>query len=349
MTAAAGRRARRATDGAADRLARRAGLAGRPRRAARRADRGGRRTGSAGSRRTSRAAVPAGAVRLPGLTLPGLANAHSHAFHRALRGITQAGRGTFWTWRERMYEVAARLDPDSYLALATAVYAEMALAGITCVGEFHYLHHGPDGVPLRRPERDGPRAGRRRRPRRAPDLPAGHLLPVRRAAPDGEDCRWPGRSSGSATATPSRWADRVARARRRPARRRAARPGRRRDPLASAPCRAASCRRSSPGRTRTARRCTLHLSEQPAENVACLAAYGGTPAGLLDEAGALGPRTTAVHATHLPTATSRCSAAAGPSPACAPPPRRDLADGIGPARALARPAARSPSAATARR
>ena len=60
--------------------------------------------------------APPDAERLRGLTLPGLANAHSHAFHRALRGTTQADRGTFWTWRERMYEVAGRLDPDSYLA-----------------------------------------------------------------------------------------------------------------------------------------------------------------------------------------------------------------------------------------
>ncbi|HUR07256.1 MAG TPA: amidohydrolase family protein, partial [Nonomuraea sp.] len=90
---------------------------------------------------------PGGAERLAGLTIPGLANAHSHAFHRALRGATQAGAGDFWTWRERMYEVAAALDPDSYLALARAAYAEMALAGITCVGEFHYLHHAPDGRP----------------------------------------------------------------------------------------------------------------------------------------------------------------------------------------------------------
>src|SRR5437867_528838 len=81
--------------------------------------------------------VPVGIVRLSGLTLPGLANAHSHAFHRALRGVVQAGQGTFWTWRERMYQVASRLEPDSYLALARAVYAEMAMAGITCVGEFH--------------------------------------------------------------------------------------------------------------------------------------------------------------------------------------------------------------------
>ena len=63
---------------------------------------------------------PPGTVRLAGFTLPGLANAHSHAFHRALRGAVQAGQGTFWTWRERMYQVAGRLQPDTYLALASA-------------------------------------------------------------------------------------------------------------------------------------------------------------------------------------------------------------------------------------
>src|SRR5947209_2006877 len=92
---------------------------------------------------TPAAHVPPGTARLPGLTLPGLANAHSHAFHRALRGA--AGGATFWTWRTRMYEVAERLNPERYLALARAVYAEMALAGVTCVGEFHYLHHAPGG------------------------------------------------------------------------------------------------------------------------------------------------------------------------------------------------------------
>src|SRR5690606_18294599 len=65
------------------------------------------------------------------------------------------GLGTFWTWRDRMYEVAARLDPDTYLALATAAYAEMALAGVTCVGEFHYLHHRPDGTPYGDPNAMG--------------------------------------------------------------------------------------------------------------------------------------------------------------------------------------------------
>nr|MBA3264843.1 amidohydrolase family protein [Nocardioidaceae bacterium] len=86
---------------------------------------------------TPGASSPA-AIRLAGLTIPGFANCHSHAFHRALRGRTQRERGSFWTWRETMYDVAARLDPDSYYALAFATYKEMALAGITAVGEFHY-------------------------------------------------------------------------------------------------------------------------------------------------------------------------------------------------------------------
>ena len=96
-----------------------------------------------------------GANRLPGLTLPGLANGHSHAFHRALRGRTQRGGGTFWTWREQMYAVAERLDPDSYHRLAVAVFREMVAAGITCVGEFHYLHHQPDGTPYDDPNATG--------------------------------------------------------------------------------------------------------------------------------------------------------------------------------------------------
>jgi len=109
------------------------------------------------------AAPAAGDQRLAGLVLPGLANAHSHAFHRALRGRTYDRAGTFWTWRERMYRLAARLDPDRSLALARAAYAEMALAGITCVGEFHYLHHRPAavGTPIRTP---WPRGWSRRQP-----------------------------------------------------------------------------------------------------------------------------------------------------------------------------------------
>jgi len=98
---------------------------------------------------------PGAATRLAGLTIPGLANCHSHAFHRALRGRTQRERGTFWTWREQMYAVASRLTPDSYFHLARATYREMASVGITTVGEFHYLHHNPDGTPYDDPNEMG--------------------------------------------------------------------------------------------------------------------------------------------------------------------------------------------------
>ena len=82
------------------------------------------------------------ARHLAGLTLPGLANAHSHCFQRALRGRTEApARGSFWTWREAMYALAERLDEARYEALARATFAEMALAGYTVVGEFDYIHH----------------------------------------------------------------------------------------------------------------------------------------------------------------------------------------------------------------
>jgi formiminoglutamate deiminase len=281
---------------------------------------------------TPPAAVPAGTTRLAGLTLPGLANAHSHAFHRALRGITQAGRGTFWTWRERMYEVAGRLDPDRYLSLATAVYAEMALAGVTCVGEFHYLHHNQDGVPYADPNEMG-RAlieAARRAGLRICLLDtcylSGGLGPDGRALPlagaqvrfsDGDAATWATRVGALAASLP---------------------PG--------GPARAGaaihSVRAVPPGqmgpvidwaRDRDAP-LHAHLSEQRAENQACLAAYHRTPAEVLEQAGALGPRTTVVHATHLwPADVARLGRSRSHACFC-PTTEADLADGIGPARAL---------------
>ncbi|HSN72655.1 MAG TPA: formimidoylglutamate deiminase [Steroidobacteraceae bacterium] len=80
------------------------------------------------------------------LALPGIANAHSHAFQYALRGIGERGQlGSFWRWREGMYQLANSLTPDELHAIATAAFAEMLEAGYTAVGEFHYLHHLPDG------------------------------------------------------------------------------------------------------------------------------------------------------------------------------------------------------------
>ena len=83
--------------------------------------------------------------------VPAPVNAHSHAFHRILRGRTHegadGGAGTFWTWREHMYAAAHSLTPAGYQQLATAVFAEMVATGYSAVGEFHYLHHRNDGTP----------------------------------------------------------------------------------------------------------------------------------------------------------------------------------------------------------
>jgi formiminoglutamate deiminase len=279
--------------------------------------------------------LPPGTLPLPGFTLPGLANAHSHAFHRALRGITEAGPGTFWTWRERMYHVAERLDPDSYLALARAVYAEMALAGVSCVGEFHYLHHGPRGVPYGDPNEMG-------------------WALIRAAAQAGiritllDTCYLSGGLAADGTAKPltgvqsrfgdgngHRWAERAdalgadehgvlgpdARAGVAIHSVRAVPPGQ------MGPAVAWSHRYGAP--------LHAHLSEQTAENEACLAAYGATPTQVLDGAQALGPRSTVVHATHV---TGRDIELLGGSRTFAclcPTTEADLADGIGPAMALA--------------
>ena len=83
-------------------------------------------------------------------SLPGVANLHSHAFQRAMAGLAERQtdpKDSFWTWRETMYRMAARFDPDTLYAVATQLYAEMLEAGYTRVCEFHYLHHAPGGTP----------------------------------------------------------------------------------------------------------------------------------------------------------------------------------------------------------
>jgi formiminoglutamate deiminase len=279
--------------------------------------------------------LPAGTVPLAGLTLPGLANAHSHAFHRALRGTGQAGRGTFWTWRERMYQVAGRLDPDRYLALARAVYAEMALAGVTCVGEFHYLHHGPAGTPYADPNEMGrvlieaaAQAGIRitlldtcylsgglgrdgaARPLAGPQLRFG----------DGDGAGWARRVDALGPDEHGMLA-----------------------PHARAGAAIHSVRAVPPSQMhpmvawshRYGVALHAHVSEQPAENEACLAAYGMSPAQVLGDAGALGPRSTVVHATHLTGRDVEVLGASRTAACLCPTTEADLADGIGPASALA--------------
>ena len=87
--------------------------------------------------------------------LPGLVNAHSHAFQRVIRGRTEYrtthSKDSFWTWREMMYSAATRLTPEDVYDASRMAFLEMALSGITAVGEFHYLHHAPDGTPYEDP------------------------------------------------------------------------------------------------------------------------------------------------------------------------------------------------------
>jgi formiminoglutamate deiminase len=260
-------------------------------------------------------APPSEASRLAGLTLPGFANAHSHAFHRALRAIT--GGSDFWDWRSRMYEVAARLDPDSYYRLARAVYAEMALAGIACVGEFHYLHAGSNSHGHRLIEAAGD-AGLR-----ITLLDACYLT----AGPAGEPVTGAQRlfSDGSA----DRWASRLSGFGPVPAH---ARLGAAVHSVRAVPMHAMSAvvAWAHAGTTPL----HAHLSEQPAENSACLEAYGRTPAQVFEDVGVLGPRTTMVHATHLTQADVGLLGESQTTACVCPTTEADLGDGIGPAAAL---------------
>jgi len=95
-----------------------------------------------------------GALALAGPVLPGLVNGHSHAFQRAIAGLTersQDGEEDFWSWRDRMYSAAHRVTPEQLEAIAAFLYAELLRAGYTQVCEFHYLHNDPQGRPYAEP------------------------------------------------------------------------------------------------------------------------------------------------------------------------------------------------------
>lgn len=270
---------------------------------------------------TAAATAPAGAHVLRGMVFPGFANVHSHAFHRALRGRTHADGGTFWTWRQGMYALASRLDPDSYLRLATAAYAEMAVAGVTVVGEFHYLHHPPGGGRYAEPNAMGEAV-------REAALAAGirltlldtcyltggidkPLSPVQQRFSDGSVEAWAERAQPRYDRRGTRVGAAIHSVRAVPA------------PAIAQISTLVECRPLH-----------VHVSEQPSENEECLAAYGRTPVQLLADSGALGPTTTAVHATHLTTTDVEALGRTQTAVCFCPTTEADLADGIGPAREL---------------
>ena len=261
--------------------------------------------------RVEAGAAAGDAERLRGLTIPGLANAHSHAFQRALRGRAQ-GPGSFWTWREQMYALAETIDPDGYRALARATFAEMALAGVTVVGEFHYLHHAPGGAPYADPNEMG----------RAVLAAAGEAG-IRIVLLD--TCYLEGGSARFRDASAEAWAQRAAAL----------------DLDAGAAIH--SVRAVGPGAMAVvAEWATLrvaplhaHVSEQPAENTFAQERYGRTPTALLGDAGALGANFTAIHATHLTGVDIAMLGVSEATVCLCPTTERDLADGIGMARVLA--------------
>lgn len=270
-------------------------------------------------------AAPLNARRLDGLTLPGLVNTHSHVFHRAIRGHSQSGVADFWSWRDLMYDVAGGLDPDRLYSLARATYAEMALSGITSVGEFFYLHHDPQGRTYADPNE------------------LGHA--VVRAANDAglritllDTCYLQGDVTGKPLAGVQRrfddgswehWAERVSQ-------------------LGDTDmCRVGAAIHSVRAVPREALApiadfaagldlpLHVHLSEQPAENEACVAHFGLTPTEVLDSAGVWSARATAVHATHLTDRDIAILGDSGTTISMCCTTERDLADGVGPAVRLA--------------
>ena len=289
---------------------------------------------------------PAGTLRVPAPV-----NAHSHAFHRILRGRTHEGEdggaGTFWTWREHMYKYAHALTPAGYQQLATAVFAEMVTAGYSAVGEFHYLHHQNDGTPY----------GAKGSDPEAPDTePHAMELALGRAALAAgirlvllDTCYLQGGLAADGTvleldATQRRFSDGSAEAW-------LQRHGRLATALKDLDAGAGlltmgaaihSVRALAPAdleyissRLDPALPLHVHLSEQPAENQACLSAYGLTPTGLLEQAGLLGARLSAVHATHLSTQDIASLGGGSANIVMCPTTEADLGDGIGPARELA--------------
>lgn len=265
--------------------------------------------------------APEDAVHLRGLTLPGLANTHSHVFHRAIRGHSQSGVADFWRWRDLMYGVADRLTPDLVYDLARATYAEMALSGVTSVGEFHYVHHQTGGARYADPNemsravvRAATDAGIRITLIDACYLQADvYGAPLEGVQQRFDDGSWQG------------WVERVGLLGEGPmARTGAAIHSVRAVPRAAmAPIAQAAREGGWP--------LHVHLSEQPAENTAALAAFGLTPTALLAAEGVLGETTTAVHATHLTDRDIADLGGSGTFISMCCTTERDLADGVGPA------------------
>jgi formimidoylglutamate deiminase len=277
--------------------------------------------------------APAGEVEHPTrlanrALLPGLVNAHSHAFQRVLRGRTEHRtanqQDSFWTWREMMYSAAARLTPGDIYDASRMAFLEMILGGITAVGEFHYLHHNPEGLPY-----DDPNLLAKEVVRAARDVGLRiALLRVAYARAGFQTEPNPGQARfiehdpetyvrnlealvGDLNRSPTAWVG-VA-----PHSVRAVPLDYLRQVVAYAN------ERELPVH--------MHVAEQTAEVSACIQEYGRSPVALLETEGLLGDRFTAVHAIHV-TPKAIATLGRGGATVCAcPTTERNLGDGVIPA------------------
>ncbi|MFO0685542.1 MAG: formimidoylglutamate deiminase [Sandaracinus sp.] len=277
------------------------------------------------------------AARLEGdrIVLPGLATVHSHAFQRAMRGHAQRAPlpGSFWSWREAMYRLADAIDPETLYDVSHFAFVELALAGVTCVGEFHYVHHQKDGTPY------ADRTALSDVVIRAA-LDAGLRITLLRVVYEragfGRELESAQRRFSDASlelaladveTLQSRWAEEP----------------RVRVGLAPHSLRAvtrasfAACVRFADERGLPLH---AHVSEVLREVRECLAEHGRRPVEVLADLGALGPRFTAVHATHLSAAEVRTFGRSGSSACLCRTTERDLGDGFPDVSGLVRAGAR---------
>jgi formimidoylglutamate deiminase len=271
------------------------------------------------------------AERLAGRAIfPGFVNAHSHSFQRTIRGRTEYrkdGKDTFWTWREKMYQAANVLNPEEIYVTARMCFLEMALSGITTVGEFHYLHHKPDGSRYPDPNLLAKEVVRAAREvgLRIVLLQTGYARAGWNKGPNPGQARFLFRNVrefiGNLTALRVDLGKRYA-------------PDEVWVGIAPHSLRAVTLadfrEMNRYGREETLP-VHMHVSEQRAENEDCLKENGKTPIALLEDEKQLHPGFTAIHAVHVSEAEIAALRAAKANVCACPTTERNLGDGVVPA------------------
>ena len=288
--------------------------------------------------------------------LPGMVNAHSHAFQRVLRGRTEyraSDRDSFWTWREMMYGAATRLTPEDIYDASRMAFLEMALSGITAVGEFHYLHHAPDGTAY-----DDPNQLAKEVIRAAGDvglrialLRVAYVRSGFRSEPNPQQARFIEADAESYLKNLEELRNELNRS---DGYARLRRANDQSMPEACAPnpsmpeaCVPTAWVGVAPHSVRAVPleylravighanehhlKVHMHVAEQPAEVSACVEEYGRTPIALLETEGLLSERFTAVHAIHVTPKAMPAIAKTGAMVCACPTTERNLGDGVVPA------------------